>query len=270
MSNTKLTNLELTSDELRLAADIINKYNFKQLELKSALDTTLRDIVNSSDLSFGKVNCTYEVSPDMNWIYFYMGLITLKIIPNVWPDDNARCELLYSVNQCLALPIAEDLTNCNTLIELVRDSDTSNIILAYKQCVNDPEYLDALNNIDRLNKSYLEDVRKSEFDRLSYTVDRHTGIGVFVSKKSSKLAGFAFILYKNSKDVCFKFVPIQMIKKMINNMLNIHTQSKLETIQSTLENIRVSTLGINEFIETIYLKNERAKLYTLPDDLSID
>lgn len=57
---------------------------------------------------------------------------------------------------------------------------------------------------------------------------------------------------------------------MIENMLNKHTQSEIETIQSTLENIRVSTLGINEFIETIYLKNERAKLYTLPDDLSID
>lgn len=266
MSNTKLTNLELASDELRFAADIINKHNLKQSELKSALDTTLRNIVNNRDLNFGEGDCTYEVSPDMNWIYFDTGLITLKIIPNVWLDDNDRCELLYSVNQCLALPIAEDLTNCNTLIRLVRDSDTSNIILAYKQCVNDPEYLDALNNIDRLNKSYLDDARKSEFDRLSYTVDRYTGIGVFVNKKSSKLAGFAFVLYKNSKDVCFKFVPIQMIE----NMLNTHTQSEIETIQSILENIRVSTLGINEFIETIYLKNERAKLYTLPDDLSID
>lgn len=266
MDSIKLTNLELASDELRLATDIINKHNLKQSELKSALDTTLRDIVNNSDLSFGKVNCTYEVSLDMNWIYFYMGLITLKIIPNVWLDDNARCELLYSVNQCLALPIAEDLTNCNILIELVSNSDISEVILAYKQCVNDPEYLDALNNIDRLNKSYLDDARKSEFDRLSYTVDRHTGIGVFVSKNSSKLAGYAFILYRNSKDVCYKFVPIQMIK----NILNAHTQSELKTIQSTLENIRVSTLGINEFIETIYLKNERAKLYTLPDDLSID
>lgn len=57
---------------------------------------------------------------------------------------------------------------------------------------------------------------------------------------------------------------------MIKNILNAHTQSELKTIQSILENIRVSTLGINEFIETIYLKNERAKLYTLPDDLSID
>lgn len=57
---------------------------------------------------------------------------------------------------------------------------------------------------------------------------------------------------------------------MIKNILNIHTQSEFETIQSILENIRVSTLGINEFVETIYLKNERAKLYTLPDDLSID
>ena len=266
MDNIKLTNLELSSDELRLATDIINKHNLKQSELKSALDTTLRDIVNNSDLSFGKVNCTYEVSPDMNWIYFYMGLISLKIIPNVWLDDNARCELLYFVNQFTVMPIAEDLTNCNILIELVSNSDISEVILAYKQCVNDPEYLDALNNIDQLNKSYLDDARKSEFDRLSYAVDRHTGIGVFVSKKSSKLAGFAFILYKNSKDVCFKFVPIQMIK----NILNAHTQSEIETIQSILENIRVSTLGINEFIETIYLKNERAKLYTLPNDLSID
>lgn len=57
---------------------------------------------------------------------------------------------------------------------------------------------------------------------------------------------------------------------MINNILNAHTQSDLKTIQPILENVRVSTLGINEFIETIYLKNERAKLYTLPDDLSID
>lgn len=266
MDNIKLTDLELASDELRLATDIINKYNLKQSELKSALDTTLRDIVNNSDLNFGEGDCTYEVSPDMNWIYFDTGLITLKIIPNVWLDQDVRCELLYYVNQGVALPISEDLNNCNILMKLVRNSDTSNIILAYKQCVNDPEYLDALNNIDRLNKSYLDDARKSEFDRLSYTVGRHTGIGVFVSKQSSKLAGFAFILYKNSKDVCFKFVPIQMIK----NILNIHTQFKLETIQSTLENIRVSTLGINEFIETIYLKNERAKLYTLPGDLSID
>ena len=218
MDNIKLTNLELASDELRFATDVINRHNLKQSELKSALDTTLRDIVNNSDLSFGKVNCTYEVSPDMNWIYFYMGLITLKIIPNVWIDDNARCELLYSVNQCLALQIAEDLTNCNILIELVSNSDISEVILAYKQCVNDPEYLDAL------NKSYLDNARKSEFDRLSYTVDRHTGIGVFVSKKSSKLAGFAFILHKNSKDVCFKFVPIQMIK----NMLNKHAQSEMK------------------------------------------
>ena len=85
MDNIKLTNLELASDELRLATDI-NKHNLKQSELKSALDTTLRDIVNNSDLSFGKVNYTYEVSPDMNWIYFYMGLISLKIIPNVWLD----------------------------------------------------------------------------------------------------------------------------------------------------------------------------------------
>lgn len=44
MSNTKLTNLELASDELRLATDIINKHNLKQSELKSALDTTLHDI----------------------------------------------------------------------------------------------------------------------------------------------------------------------------------------------------------------------------------
>ena len=44
MDNIKLTNLELASDELRLATDIINKYNLKQSELKSALDTTLRDI----------------------------------------------------------------------------------------------------------------------------------------------------------------------------------------------------------------------------------
>lgn len=84
MDNIKLTNLELAADELRLATDIINKHNLKQSELKSALDTTLRDIVNNNDLSFGEVNCSYEVSPDMNWIYFYMvGLITLKIIPNV-------------------------------------------------------------------------------------------------------------------------------------------------------------------------------------------
>ena len=113
---------------------------------------------------------------------------------------------------------------------------------------------------------YLDDARKSEFDRLSYTVGRHTGIGVFVSKNFSKLAGYAFILYRNSKDVCYKFVPIQMI----NNILNAHTQSELKTIQPILENVRVSTLGINEFIETIYLKNERAKLYTLPDGLSVD
>lgn len=57
---------------------------------------------------------------------------------------------------------------------------------------------------------------------------------------------------------------------MIKNILNAHTQSELKTIQSILENVRVSTLDINEFIETIYLKNERAKLYTLPDDLSVD
>lgn len=73
MDNIKLTNLELASDELRLATDIINKHNLKQSELKSALDTTLRDIVNNSDLCFGKVNYTYEVSPDMNWIYFIWG-----------------------------------------------------------------------------------------------------------------------------------------------------------------------------------------------------
>lgn len=65
MDNIKLTNLELASDELRLATDIINKHNLKQSELKSALDTTLRDIVNNNDLSFGEVNCSYEVSPDI-------------------------------------------------------------------------------------------------------------------------------------------------------------------------------------------------------------
>ena len=259
MDNIKLTNLELASDELRFATDIINKHYAKQLELKSALDTTLRDIVNNSELNFGKVNCTYEVSSDMNWIYFDIGLITLKIISDVWLGDNARCELRYCANQCIALPIAEDLTNCNILIKLVRNSDISSIILSYKQCVNDPEYLDALNNIDRLNKSYINNVRKSEFNRLSYTVNHRTGIGVFVNKQSGQLAGYAFILYKNSKDVCFKFVPTRMIK----NIVNKHTQS-------ILENIRVSTLDINEFIETIYLDNEWAKLYTLPDDLSID
>ena len=266
MDNIKLTDLELASDELRLATDIINKYNLKQSELKSALDTTLRDIVTNSDLNFGEVNCTYEVSSDMNWIYFYMRLISLKIIPNVWLHPSARCDFLYSVNQCLAMPIAEDLTNCNILMKLVRNSDISSIILSYKQCVNDPEYLDALNNIDRLNKSYINNVRKSEFNRLSYAVDHHTGIGVSISKQSGQLAGYAFILYKNSRDVCFKVVPTKMIK----NILNAHTQSKLKTIQSILENIRVLTLDINEFIETIYLENERAKLHTLSDDISID
>lgn len=266
MDNIKLTNLELASDELRSATDIINKHDAKQLELKSALDATLRDIVTNSDLNFDKVDCTYEVSPDMNWIYFYMGVITLKIIPNVWLDPSARCDFLYSVNQCLAMPIAEDLTNCNILMKLVRNSDISSIILSYKQCVYDPEYLDALDNIDRLTKSYINNVRKSEFNRLSYAANHHTGIGVFVNKQCSQLSGYAFILYRNSKDICFKFVPIQMIK----NIVNAHTQSKIETIQSILENIRVSTLDINEFIETIYLENECAKLYTLPDDLSID
>lgn len=266
MDKIKLTNLELASDKLRSATDIINKHDAKQLELKSALDATLRDIVTNSDLNFDKVDCTYEVSPDMNWIYFYMGVITLKIIPNVWLDPSARCDFLYSVNQCLALPIAEDLTNCNTLIELVSNSDISEIVLAYKQCVNDPEYLDALNKIDRLYKSYINNARKSELKRLSYVLDHHTGIGVFVNKQCSQLSGYAFILYRNSMDICFKFVPIQMTK----NILNIHTQSELKTIQSILENIRVSTLDINEFIETIYLENECAKLYTLPDDLSID
>lgn len=266
MNNIKLTNLELASDELRFATDIINKHYAKQLELKSALDTTLRNIVNNSELNFGKVDCTYEVSSDMNWIYFDMGLITLKIISDVWLGDNARCELRYCANQYITLPIAEDLTNCDILMKLVRNSDISSIILAYKQCVNDLEYVYALNNIDKLSKSYLDTARNSEFSRISYAVNHHTGIGVCANKQSGQLAGYAFILYKNSKDVCFKFVPIQMIK----NILNAHTQSEIETIQSILENIRVSTLDINKFIETLYLENERAKLYTLPDDLSID
>lgn len=266
MDNIKLTNLELASDELRSATDIINKHDAKQLELKSVLDATLRDIVNNIDLNFGKVNCTYEIASDMNWIYFDMGLITLKIISDVWLDDNARCELQYCVSQCTTLPITEDLSNCNTLLLLVSNSNISSIILSYKQCVNDPEYLYALNNIDRLNKSHLYDAQKSEFDRISYAVNHYTGIGVCANKRSYQLTGYAFILYKNSKDVCFKFIPTKIIK----NILNKHTQFNIETIQSILENTRVSTLGISEFIETIYLENGCAKLYTLPDKLNVD
>lgn len=259
MNNTELTNLELASDELRLATNIINSHKLKESELLSKLHATLDSIINSIESDDNKTKCTYEIGEDMNWINFDMRLISLKIVPDVWINNDARCELKYYVAQCINLPIAEDLTLCNTILNLVRASNTPSIILSYNQCVNDPEYVYALNNIDRLNKSYLDNVRKSEFSRLSYAITKHTGIGVSSNPQYNKLSGYAFILYKNDRDVCYKFVPTQLMNKIFD-----------ANTQSDLKNTRLITLDIDDFIKTIYLENGCAKLYTLPDALTID
>lgn len=259
MSDTKLTNLELVQSELRYATEVIHAHEDEMNRLIKSLRSILNDVVSNVDACPRNKNCTYEIGKDINWINFDMNLISFRIVPDVWIYDDPRCELKYCMYQCEYLPITEDISKINKLIERISNSDISKIIVEYNQCVNDPEYIGAQTDMDRLTKDYLGAIRISEFNRLCTALNPHTGIGMTDIRTDNRLAGYAFVVYRDTNDICYRFVPVDMIKS-----------TDIHELQSKVQNIRIATLGIYEFIKMLYIEDTHAKIYSISSTVNIE